>query len=152
MDEVLDKIQCIIKTNNAKIKLYKLDVINNDKIYLCKGIYKFFNWIFYNWIELTIKDIENITKFLSYLYYKKYLNISEYAAMFFGYVSIYLGAYEKYYYYWSNLAIKSKSYLAIKWAIEDYKNGTCKSGKINIKKAKELTKILQNLKVNFEEI
>ncbi|MGN1223108.1 MAG: hypothetical protein ACI4T1_03155 [Christensenellales bacterium] len=151
IEDILSRLNILMQINNKKINFYKLDLVNNDKVFFARGIYKFFDWIFYDWVEITIKDIENITKFLSYLYYEKHVNISEYAVMFFGYVSIFLQQFEKYYYYWSQLAIKSESYLAIKWAIEDYKTGFCSFRKKNLHKAQKLIKISQNLKKDFVE-
>lgn len=151
IETVLIDIKWLMKINGKHFILYKLDSINQDRIFIHKKIFKFFKWLYYSWVSISIKDIDNIVKFLSYLYYEKHINISEYATIFFGYLSIYLHTYDKFYYYWSKLAIKSESYIVIKWVIEDYKNGACKYRKKNLKKAQKLIKISQNLKKDFVE-
>lgn len=116
----LSKIDELLCSHNKKLKYYKLDNTMSDYVvFYPKGLYLLFNWIYDEWINLTLSEIEAFRFLLSYLENNRNLNISEYAVFFFGYMSIYNSEFIKYYKFWKKKAIKIGSYLAIKWAIND---------------------------------
>lgn len=116
----LMKINELIFSHNKKIKYYKLDNTSIDNItFYPNGILLLFDWIYDEWIDLSLPAIEALRFLLSYLVNIRNLNISEYATIFFGYMAIYNSEFVKYYEFWKKKAIKTGSYLAIKWAIGD---------------------------------
>lgn len=142
----------LLKRNNKKIKFYKDDSYNNLNLTLYpRGIKSLFDVIYDEFIEVNIKEMESFIILLSYLSINKNVNISKYAMILFGYFSIYLKDYEKYYFYWSKKAVKSGSYLAIKWVIADYTNGSCSYRKTNKKKVLKLKRLSRNLKLDFSK-
>ncbi len=114
-----------------------------------KSLKNLFNLIYDEFIEVNIKEMDSLIILLSYLSVNKNMNISEYAMKLFGYFSIYLREYEKYYFYWSKKAVKTGSYLALQWVIADYTNGSCLFRKKNKNKVLRLKRLSRNLKINF---
>lgn len=141
--EKLHNIETLLTSYNKKIRYYKIRKNNEKIIFYTKGLYSLFNWIYDDWINLNLEEIDSFRCLLSYLQNDKSLNISEFALLFFGFLFVYNSEFKKYYEFWKKKAIKTGSYLAIQWAINDLE--------VEGKKSSKFKKISNKLSTHTKE-